>query len=60
MEEDEDYVYYYEEESNKEWDKPKPHGDYGGRYRCPNCGSYNTNQSTYADWCNSCGDSNGY
>jgi hypothetical protein len=21
---------------------------------CPNCGSYNTGQATYADYCNSC------
>lgn len=27
---------------------------------CPNCGSENTGQSTYADWCNDCGWSFGY
>lgn len=49
-----------DEEDNKKWEEPKPHGDYGGRTKCSNCGSYNTNQSTYADWCNTCGESEGY
>lgn len=29
-------------------------------FACPNCGSYNTGQSTYVDYCNSCGWSQGY
>ena len=28
--------------------------------RCPDCGSMNTSQSTYADWCNDCNWSQGY
>lgn len=24
-------------------------------FQCPNCGSYNTGQATYADYCNTCG-----
>jgi predicted RNA-binding Zn-ribbon protein involved in translation (DUF1610 family) len=29
-------------------------------FPCPDCGSYNTGQSTYTDYCNSCGWSQGY
>lgn len=49
-----------EEEKPKHWDSPKPYGEHGGRMQCPECGSYNTNQSTYSDYCNSCDWSIGY
>ncbi len=26
-----------------------------GPSKCPDCGSYNTGESTNADWCNDCG-----
>ncbi len=29
-------------------------------FACPNCGSYNTGQSTYADYCKSCEWGQGY
>lgn len=49
---DEDYVdpnrYISKEESN-------PDNRYHQQeFACPNCGSYNTGQSTYNDYCNSC------
>lgn len=31
-----------------------------GLGRCPECGSTNAGQSTYADWCNDCGWSYSY
>lgn len=31
-----------------------------GPFRCPDCGSTNTGQSTYSDYCNDCGYSQGY
>jgi predicted nucleic-acid-binding Zn-ribbon protein len=31
-----------------------------GGFKCPDCGSTNTEQSTYADWCNDCGYNQGY
>lgn len=64
------YDYDYEDEKDSShWDKPKPkhinsgfHGTSGsiGSFQCPDCGSYNTVQSTYAEVCNSCGWGQGY
>ena len=33
---------------------------FSGGWKCPNCGSRNTQSSTYADWCNDCNYSQGY
>ncbi len=39
----------------------KPNNEYHRQeFACPNCGSYNTGQATYADFCNSCGWTQGY
>lgn len=35
-------------------------GGHHSTFQCPVCGSWNTYQSTYADVCNTCGDSTGY
>lgn len=67
-EEDEDY-YWEEEKDTSHWSKPNPKEHYTGSiatsgstgsFKCPNCGSYNTGQSTYADYCNSCDWGQGY
>lgn len=50
-EDDDEPLYVYERVSDRE---PV------GPFRCPNCGSMDTGQSTYVDWCNKCGDSQGY
>lgn len=55
--------YDYEEEDKSHWDKPKPNFSQGAQdapFSCPDCGSYNTIQATYAELCNSCGWGQGY
>jgi predicted RNA-binding Zn-ribbon protein involved in translation (DUF1610 family) len=58
--EDEDYY----EEDNSQYitrESAKPDNHYHSQeFSCPNCGSYNTGQSTYADYCNSCDWGQGY
>lgn len=53
-----------EEEDEKRYikeDEAKPNNRYHRQeFACPNCGSYNTGQSTYVDYCNSCDWSQGY
>lgn len=62
-EEDKEEYYQEDEKDTSYWEKPNPkHYRTGsaatwgstGNMKCPNCGSYNTEQSTYADYCNSC------
>lgn len=55
----------YEEELNKNRfiseDDAKPNNSYHRQeFPCPKCGSWNTGQSTYTDWCNTCGWGVGY
>jgi hypothetical protein len=39
----------------------RPNNNYHTQeFACPECGSYNTGQSTYTDYCNSCGWYNSY
>lgn len=35
-------------------------GGHTQSFQCPSCGSWNTAQATYVDWCKSCGWSQGY
>lgn len=68
----EDEEYYYEEDDNRFISENERRYQYyhfsentllnGSKqgYRCPCCGSYNTEQGTYYDKCNTCGDFQGY
>lgn len=57
--------HYYDDEDDDDQPNPsryitkeeaRPDNRYHSQeYACPNCGSYNTGQSTYSDYCNSCG-----
>lgn len=58
-----------EEKDTSHWDEQKRQDFRSGdlsmdgsksSFQCPNCGSWNTGQSTYSDWCNTCGESQGY
>lgn len=40
-------------------DAAKP-GNFQQTFACPECGSHNTGQSTYADFCNTCDWGQGY
>lgn len=61
---------YYEQEQDTSFHSEPNRKDYNsgssatsgstGSFKCSECGSYNTGQSTFADWCNSCGYSYGY
>jgi len=46
------YINKEEAQPNNKW--------YLQEFACPNCGSYNTGQATYVDYCNSCNWSQGY
>lgn len=58
---DEDYEDDYKEVFPKFITKEDArHVGFSQQFACPNCGSYNTGQSTYADYCLSCDWGNSY
>ena len=60
---DDDDDDYREEDENRFISKDEAKRDnqyHRQEFACPECGSYNTGQSTYTDYCNTCGWSQGY